>query len=280
MRKLFVYLTLLRLNKPIGILLLLWPTLWALWIASNGHPSLKNLFIFILGVVCMRSAGCIINDLADQHFDKYVDRTKNRPLTSGKIHSSHAFILFFILCFISFFLVLFTNFLTCLLAFFALMIAILYPFMKRFTHWPQFILGIAFSFSIPMAFAAEIGKIPFIAFIMMLTNVLWSMAYDTEYAMVDRIDDLKIGIKSTAILFGKYDRFIIGIMQFFVLTLLILIGYLQKYSIFYYALLFIVVLLFIYQQHLIFKRKPEACFHAFLNNQWVGLLVFVGILLK
>lgn len=272
------YFELMRFHKPIGILLLLWPTLWALWIAAKGFPSGKNLFIFIGGVVLMRAAGCVINDFADRKLDPHVARTKLRPLAAGEIKPREALILFLILCALAFILVLFTNKLTIILAVFALITAIIYPFMKRHTYWPQFILGVAFSFSVPMAFAAQTGKLFFVTGIVMAINILWTIAYDTQYALVDRTDDIKIGIKSTAILFGKNNQLIIGLFQGTVVALLCMLGFLLSFSIIYFSAVFIVFLLFIYQQRLIAQNNPEKCFRAFLNNQWVGLIVFVGIL--
>ena len=269
----------MRLHKPVGILLLLWPTWWALWIAAHGMPSIKNLFIFTAGVVVMRSAGCVINDFADRHVDPHVARTRSRPLAAKKITEKKALILFMGLCVIAFVLVLLTNQLTLILSVFALLTAILYPFTKRYTHWPQLILGIAFSFSIPMAFAAEINHVPWTAFLMMVINILWTIMYDTEYAMTDREDDRLIGIKSTALLFGPYDRLVIGLMQSFVIILLCSMGYAQGLSFIYFVSIGIVILLFLYQQKLITKREPPSCFKAFLNNQWVGCVIFLGIAL-
>lgn len=278
-KKIEPYWRLMRLDKPIGTLLLLWPTLWALWIASKGLPNIKNICIFVAGVVIMRSAGCVINDYADRNFDGKVTRTQNRPLATQIITKRSALILFFSLCLVAGILVLFTNFLTMLLAVFALMTAIIYPFMKRYTYWPQFILGVAFSFSIPMAFAAETGKLFFITWLLMITNILWTIAYDTQYAMVDRNDDKKIGIKSTAILFDQYDRFIIGLLQCLVIVFLNIMGLMLSFSYCYFIAIFGAFLLFLYQQYLIKEREPSRCFQAFLNNQWVGLLVFIGIVL-
>lgn len=273
------YFELMRFHKPIGTFLLLWPTWWALWMAARGFPSIKNFIIFTLGVVIMRAAGCVMNDFADRDVDLHVARTKSRPITSGNITPSHALILFFMLCLIGLTLVLFTNMLTIVLSIFALMTATIYPFMKRYTHWPQLILGIAFSFSIPMAFAAETNTLPLISFLLMLANIFWTIAYDTAYAMVDRHDDLKIGIKSTAILFGKYDRWIIGLFQIMSVLLLFFIGIITKLNGIYFLGLLISILLFLYQQTLLSTRLPENYFRAFLNNNWVGLSIFLGILL-
>jgi 4-hydroxybenzoate polyprenyltransferase len=274
------YFRLMRFHKPVGILLLLWPTMWALWIAAHGLPTIKNLFIFIVGVILMRAAGCVINDFADRKLDLHVARTKDRPITSGVIAPRHALILFCILSFFAFILVLFTNVLTIVLSFFAVAIAVIYPFMKRHTHWPQFVLAIAFSFSVPMAFAAETNHIPLSAVILMLATIAWTIAYDTQYAMTDREDDVKIGIKSTAILFGKYDRLLIGIFQTVFILLLCILGLMEKMSLIYFFSIFIATALFIYQQKLLSRHAANACFRAFLNNQWVGLIVFAGILFK
>lgn len=269
----------MRFDKPIGTLLLLWPTLWALWFSARGFPSKKITLIFILGVIVMRAAGCVINDIADRHLDRHVTRTKNRPLTSGLISLRSSLILFFILCMIAFVLVLMTNMLTIKLSFAALTIAIIYPFMKRYTYLPQFILGIAFSFSIPMAFAAQTNHIPWSAFLLMLANSLWIVAYDTQYAMVDRVDDIRIGIKSTAILFGSHERMIIGLLQTIFILLLCLIGLIEKMGLIYYFALFISLCFFAYQHVLIAKRDATNCFRAFLNNQWIGFIIFIAIAL-
>ncbi|OGT32828.1 MAG: 4-hydroxybenzoate polyprenyltransferase [Gammaproteobacteria bacterium RIFCSPHIGHO2_02_FULL_39_13] len=274
------YLRLMRFHKPVGILLLLWPTMWALWIASNGAPHINNIFIFVAGVILMRAAGCVINDIVDRKLDLHVSRTRTRPIATGEIATRSALILFLILCMTAFILVLFTNALTILLAFFAVMVAIIYPFMKRYTHFPQVILGIAFSFSVPMAFAAETSRVSFIAGLIMLITMLWTIMYDTEYAMADREDDLKIGIKSTAIFFEKYDRAMIGLLQSVVILLLYFLGDVKHFSVIYFSAIFICLLLFIYQQMLISKRESQNCLRAFLNNQWVGLIIFVGIFLK
>lgn len=277
-QKLISYAELMRLHKPVGILLLFWPTAWALWIAGNGHPSIKNCIIFIAGVILMRSAGCIINDFADRKYDPHVSRTHTRPIATGAVSPKEAIFLFLMLCLLAFIFVLFTNFLTIILSVFAVMVAFAYPFMKRYTHWPQFVLGIAFSFSIPMAFAAETNHLPIIAFVMMLANILWTVAYDTQYAMVDRSDDLKIGIKSTAILFGDHDLLMIGLFQGGAVMLLVLIGLLKSLSIYYFFGIIATIALFAYQHKLTVKREPKQCFAAFLNNQWVGCVIFIGIL--
>jgi 4-hydroxybenzoate polyprenyltransferase len=277
MKNIKLYFELMRFHKPIGIFLLLWPTWWALWIAAHGFPSINNFIIFTLGVIIMRAAGCVINDIADRKLDLKVARTQTRPITSGKISTKNALILFFLLCAIAFILVLLTNRLTITLSFFALLTAMIYPFMKRYTHWPQLILGIAFSFSIPMAFAAQINAVPIIAVLLMLANIAWTIAYDTQYAMVDRDDDLKIGIKSTAILFGKWDRLIIGLFQLITIALLCVAGLMMRFSFIYFSGVLIGLFLFIYQQKLIAARDPALCFRAFLNNHWVGMVVFAGL---
>lgn len=274
------YSILCRLNKPIGILLLLWPTLWALWLAAEGLPKPSVLFIFLAGVVLTRSAGCVLNDLADRKMDGYVERTQNRPLVTGKVSAKEALLLAGVLMLIAFMLVLMTNRLTIQLSFFALLLAIIYPFMKRYTYLPQFVLGLAFGWSIPMAFAAETGTIPNIAWLLLLANVLWSVAYDTMYAMVDRKDDIKIGIKSTAILFDDADVIIIGVIQLLFFFVFILIGQQLELGIGYYTGIIIAFLLATYQQYLIKNREPAQCFQAFLNNNWLGAMIFFGILLQ
>jgi 4-hydroxybenzoate polyprenyltransferase len=273
------YVALTRLNKPIGILLLLWPTLWALWIAGEGRPDTQVLAIFVLGVVLMRSAGCVINDYADRDFDRHVSRTRERPLTSGRVSPRMALLLFTVLCLLAFGLVLMLNRLTVLLSFVGVALAALYPFMKRVTHLPQVFLGAAFGWAVPMAFAAQTGSVPQIAWLMFTTTVLWATAYDTLYAMVDRQDDLALGLKSTAILFGDSDRKIIGLLQLMVLVCLVMIGYQAGLGPIYYASVALAALLAVYQQYLIRYRERDACFQAFLNNNWFGMVVFLGILL-
>jgi 4-hydroxybenzoate polyprenyltransferase len=273
------YCILMRLNKPIGILLLLWPTLWALWLAHRGLPGYKILGIFIAGVVLMRSAGCVINDFADRHFDAHVKRTATRPLATGSIHPRRAILLFVMLTLIAFILVLLLNEYTILLAFVGALLAVAYPFMKRFTHLPQVGLGLAFSWGVPMAFAAENNTIPYSAWVLFFTAILWPVIYDTMYAMTDRDDDVKIGLKSTAILFAGYDRLIIGVLQGLFLLGLVYVGVLFKLSNYYNVSLVIVAGFFVYQQILIKNRDRQRCFQAFLNNHWVGLVIFVGILL-
>lgn len=278
--KLIAYAQLMRLHRPIGILLLLWPTLWALWIAGAGHPSLKNVIIFVLGTAIMRSAGCVINDIADRKFDGLVARTKMRPLITGAVTVKSALILFFILLACAFILVLMLNRLAILLAFVGAAVAIIYPFTKRITHLPQLVLGVAFAWGIPMAFAAEQNAIPSVAWFIFFITWLWIIVYDTEYAMTDRADDIGIGIKSTAILFGKYDRLIIGLIQLTILFLLFVLGLFLSFGAFYYLALFFGALLFLYHQYLIKDREPAKCFKAFLNNSWFGMVIFFGIALS
>jgi len=277
-QKLIHYLQLMRFDKPIGILLLLWPTLWALWVASDGVPNYKILTVFVLGVILMRAAGCVINDFADRKLDGFVKRTHKRPLAAGLVSAKEAIALFVGLCLIAFTLVLFLNRFTVLLSFVAVLFAFLYPFAKRFTYLPQFVLGLTFYWGVPMAFAAVNNSIPMIAWLIYLIGVLWAVAYDTMYAMVDREDDLEIGIKSTAVLFGNADRFVIGLLQVIILALLIWLGQLLIMGWIYHASILLVALLFSYQQYLIRHQRPQQCFQAFLNNNWVGLIIFIGFL--
>lgn len=274
------YLALARFDKPVGIFLLLWPTLAALWIAGNGQPDYKIVFIFIAGVVLMRAAGCIINDWADRNWDGYVTRTQNRPLATGVIPPLHAMYFFIGICVLAFTLVCFTNIKTILWSIAALGIAILYPFTKRFTHWPQAFLGIAFAFGIPMAFSAQGVDPTGNTWLLCLATLFWTLAYDTEYAMVDRMDDRKIGIRSTALLFGRHDRLMIGFFQVSTLVLWTYLGLRLHFGCGYYGGLFVAGILFVYQQKLMYKQYPPHCFRAFLNNQWVGASFFVGILLE
>jgi 4-hydroxybenzoate polyprenyltransferase len=273
------YALLTRLDKPIGICLLLWPTLWGLSMAAQGLPDTNVLIVFVLGVILMRSAGCVLNDIADRHYDPHVARTKKRPIASGKISPREALLLAGSLILIAFLLVLTMNWLTIQLAFIAVMLAGIYPFMKRYTYLPQFFLGLAFGWAIPMGFAAQTGSVPQIAWLLLIANILWSVAYDTMYAMVDREDDLKIGVKSTAILFDDADRVIIGIIQALVLITLIMTGKQAQLGSYYYFGLAIASGFFIYQQFLIRNREPERCMQAFLNNNWFGLTVFAGLFL-
>lgn len=274
------YFYLMRLNKPIGIFLLLWPTLWALWLAGEGRPNLAVVLIFMVGVILMRSAGCVINDIADRDFDKYVERTRDRPLTSGKISLFSAWILFFILMALAFLLVLLLNRFAILLAFVGAALAMTYPLMKRYTHLPQLGLGLAFSWGVPMAFAAMNNTVPFKAWLLFLAAVIWPVIYDTLYAMVDRSDDLKIGVKSTAILFTGKERVIVAGLQLIFLALLICCGILFQLKAAYYFSLVVCALFFIYQLWLIKDSQREQCFQAFLNNHWVGMMIFAGIVLS
>jgi 4-hydroxybenzoate polyprenyltransferase len=272
-------LQLIRFDKPIGTLLLLWPTLWALWIAAQGLPDLDLLFIFVLGTFLMRSAGCVINDLADRHWDGKVNRTQGRPLVTGAVRVKEARQVVLGLLIASFVLVLFTNPLTIGLSFAAVALASTYPFMKRYTHLPQVVLGAAFSWGIPMAFAAQRGELPAALWLIYFANLLWTMAYDTKYAMVDREDDLVVGIKSTAILFGQYDRLLVGIFQLLFLALMVATGLAFELGTIYYLALAPAAGLCVYHQYLIRHRDPAACFKAFLHNNWVGAVIFVGIAL-
>lgn len=274
------YALLMRLHRPIGILLLLWPTLWGLWAAAEGLPNWLVLTVFVGGVVLMRSAGCVINDYADQEFDAHVERTRQRPLVQKRVSSKEALLLFVVLALTAFGLVLLMNRLTIYLSFVGAALAASYPFMKRYTHLPQFYLGVAFGWSIPMAFAAQTNSIPTLAWLLFAANVFWAVAYDTAYAMVDRDDDIKIGVKSTAILFGRYDRFMIGLSHTLCLVLLVLVGQLMKLDMIYYASLVVAAGIAGYQQLLISKRDKKKCFQAFLNNNWFGLVVFLGFVLS
>ena len=277
--RLYQYYLLTRLHKPIGILLLLWPTLWALWIAAEGVPDLQILFVFVLGVLLMRSAGCVINDYADRDFDPHVQRTRERPIAAGRVAPREALLLFAVLGMAAFLLVLTLNRQTIYLSFGALLLAIIYPFTKRYTQLPQVVLGAAFGWAIPMAFAAVQGEVPRVGWLLFLVNVLWSTAYDTFYAMVDRDDDLRIGVKSTAILFGESDRLIVGVLQILVLGGLVLVGRIAGLGLYFHLSLLVAAGLALYQQYLARQRDRAGCFQAFLNNNWFGAAVFVGILL-
>lgn len=271
------FIQLMRLDKPIGSLLLLWPTLWALFAATQGIPSFELLCIFIAGVWIMRSAGCVINDYADRHIDGNVKRTAQRPLATGKISEKEAKILFIALLMMAFMLDLALNRYAFLLSFIAVLLAIIYPFMKRFTHLPQVILGMAFGWSIPMAYGATIEHLPIECWLLFFANLAWTVAYDTQYAMVDRDDDLRIGVKSTAILFAQYDNKIIALLQTLTLILMTLFGVISHYTWAYFAILSLTSFLFIYQCHLTKERVRENCFKAFLNNNYVGFGFFVAI---
>ncbi len=273
------YLQLIRFDRPIGTLLLLWPTLWALWLAAEGVPPLKLLLIFSLGTLLMRSAGCAVNDLADRNFDGAVERTRELPLVTGAVAPNESLMLSASLSLAAFVLVLFTNTLTILLSFAGVLLAACYPFMKRHTHLPQLVLGAAFSWGIPMAFAAVSNALPPALWLVFVANLFWTVAYDTEYAMVDREDDLKVGIKSTAILFGEQDRHIIAALQALTIIALLLVGQRFELGWIYFLSLLAASLLFVHQQRLIKERQPADCFRAFLNNNWVGAAVFAGLVL-
>ena len=276
-KKFSAYIQLTRINRPIGIYLVLWPSLWALWLAAEGLPSIKLLLIFTLGAFLMRSAGCIINDYADRHIDGHIKRTKGRPLVTGHISSAEALGLFAVFIVLAFLLVLLTNTLTVWLSLIAAGLACAYPFVKRHSHLPQVVLGAAFAWSIPMGFGATNETLPDSVWLIYVTVLLWTVAYDTFYGMVDREDDIKIGVKSTAILFGDKDKIATICLQVLVVLGLIFIG--QKFDLSWIYGISVVTAsgLFVYQQYLIRKREREACFAAFLNNNWVGLAIFVGI---
>jgi len=274
-----LYYQLMRFDKPVGIYLLLWPTLLALWVAAGGVPPFHILIVFILGVVLMRSAGCIINDIADRHFDRRVERTKNRVLANGRVKLIEAIIIFILLILLAFVLVLTLDCFTILLSIVGVCLAALYPFTKRFTHLPQLFLGAAFAWSVPMAFAATLHQLPLVAWILYVAALILPIAYDTQYAMADREDDLRIGVKSTAILFGGFSQLVIAFLQAVFLGLMVWVGLLEDYGWIYYVGLLIGLGLFAYQQKLTFNHEPKACFKAFLNNQWVVLVVFFGAIL-
>lgn len=269
-----------RFDKPIGIFILLWPALWALWIAGDGKPDGLVLMVFCLGVVLMRAAGCVINDYADRDFDPHVERTKQRPIAAGTVQPREALWLFAVLCLTAFGLVCLLNVYTIMLSFIGAFLAASYPFMKRYTQLPQAYLGIAFGWAVPMAFAAQTNQIPLVGWVLYAAVVLWALVYDTMYAMVDKEDDLKIGVKSTAILFGHYDRHIMALLQLIIIGLLMVVGFLQGLGWAYYLGVAFACGFSVYQQILIFKRERAKCFKAFLNNNWFGLVIFVGVLLQ
>ncbi|MFQ6023173.1 MAG: 4-hydroxybenzoate octaprenyltransferase [Acidiferrobacterales bacterium] len=273
------YALLVRLHRPIGILLLLWPALWGLWVAASGKPDPLILIIFVLGVVLMRSAGCVINDYADRDFDPQVKRTRDRPVAAGRVTAREALALFTVLSLMAFVLVLQLNRLTIAMSLVAILLATTYPFLKRYTHLPQFYLGAAFGWAIPMGFAAQTNTVPAVAWVMFSANVFWAVAYDTEYSMVDRDDDIRIGMKSTAILFGTYDRLMIAVAHALTLGLLVVTGVLAGLGTLYYAGLVFAAGLAVYQQQLIRSRERDECFRAFMNNNWFGAAVFSGLLL-
>lgn len=271
------YYLLMRMDRPIGSYLLLWPTLWALLMAAQGLPSFMIVLVFVAGVFLMRSAGCIINDYADRHFDGDVERTQGRPIVTGAVTPTEALQLFAVLIVIAFLLVLTMNTTTILLSFPAVLLASSYPFMKRYTHFPQVVLGAAYGWAIPMSIAAVTGSVPMWGWLLFLANLLWTVAYDTMYAMVDRNDDLKIGVKSTAVLFGQYDKAIIGLLQLMSLLLLIVVAQINDLGFFAYLGIAGMTVLFGYQQYLIKDRAREQCFTAFLNNHYAGMSVAIGI---
>lgn len=273
------YVALMRLDKPIGILLLLWPTWWALWAACAGSPPWSLWFIFTLGVVLMRSAGCVINDYADRNFDGHVERTKKRPLASGHVSTDEALQLFLLLLLFSASLLLFLNQATALLAVGAVLLASIYPFMKRHTHFPQVVLGAAFSWGMPMAYMASQGQLPLEVWVLYSANLCWTVAYDTYYAMVDEADDRKIGVRSTAILFGQHARAIILSLQAAALLLLWWAGELLGYGMLFHISLLLALLSFIYQ-YVLSKQSRQGCFQAFLQNNYTGAIIFIGIFLS
>jgi len=277
--RVIAYAKLARVTRPIGTLLLLWPTLWALWISAEGSPQAGIVCIFVLGVVFMRAAGCVINDYADRNIDGHVSRTVTRPLATGEVSSKEALILFLCLSLTSFALVLFLNTLTITLSFVAIVLAASYPFMKRVTHLPQVHLGLAFGWAVPMSFAAQTNGVPVIAWLMLAAVVCWAVAYDTMYAMVDRDDDIKIGVKSTAILFASSDRTWIGVFQIMVFVILTIVGHHAALGFWYYVGLVVAAGFALYHQYLIRNREPRLCFKAFLNNNYLGLSIFAGILM-
>jgi len=280
-RRLEEYALLARLNKPIGIWLLLWPTLWALWVAGGGHPTPRLLIIFVAGVVVMRSAGCVINNFADRNIDPHVRRTRDRPLAARRVSPAEALVLFALLILSALFLVTRLDPLTVRLAFIGAALTVSYPFVKRVFPMPQLYLGISFGgWSVPMAFAAQTGELPRVAWVLYIAAVIWAALYDTLYAMVDREDDLKIGVKSSAILFADMDRLLIGVMQAMMLFALVLAGRNMEFGRWYYGGLAISAVLFLYQQWLIRNREPAGCLRAFVNNQYVGMAIFIGILLQ
>jgi len=275
--RLGLYAKLVRLDRPIGIFLLMWPALWALWIAGEGSPPWRVVLIFVAGVVLMRSAGCAINDFADRDFDGRVERTRGRPLATGLVSPREAVAVFLVLSLAAFALVLLLNWQTVALSVVALGLAVLYPFTKRYTHLPQLFLGAAFGWAVPMAFAAITGAVPPLAWILFAATLIWALIYDTQYAMVDRKDDLEVGIKSTAILFGRYDLLIVGLLQALLLALLATVGYLAGRGLWFYCGLAAAAGLAGYHQLLIRNREPTACFEAFLNNNYYGMAVFLGL---
>jgi len=278
-RQMMPYIQLMRLDRPIGILLLLWPTLSALWIAAEGVPNPTVLIVFILGVILMRSAGCAINDFADREIDGQVWRTQNRPLATGDLTAKQAVMVFVVMALVAFVLVALLNTMTIWMSLIGVFLAASYPFMKRFTYFPQIYLGMAFGWAIPMAFAAQSEAVPVIAWLLFLANIIWTTMYDTFYAMADREDDILAGVKSTAVLFGDDDKVIQGILQISYLLVLWLIGQQLEMGFVYYIGLLVALALFIYQQYLVKDREPTQCLKAFLNNNWVGLALFASLVI-
>jgi 4-hydroxybenzoate polyprenyltransferase len=279
-RRLEQYLRLMRLDRPIGIWLLLWPTLWALWVAGNGHPDPKVLVVFVLGVTVMRSAGCIVNDFADRNVDPHVRRTRERPLAARRVTPTEALLLFAGLMAVALWLATYLNPFTLRLACVGAALTVSYPFLKRFFALPQLYLALAFSWGVPMAFAALLGALPRVAWVMFVATIIWVTIYDTLYAMVDREDDLKIGVNSSAIVFADMDRLIVGALQLTMLMALLLMGRSLAFGNAYLVALGVAALFFLYQQWLIRAREPDACLRAFLNNHYVGMSIFIGILLE
>ena len=279
-RRLEEYMRLMRLDRPIGIWLLLWPTLWALWVAGNGHPDPKVLVVFVLGVTVMRSAGCIVNDFADRNVDPHVRRTRGRPLAARRVTPAEALLLFVGLLGIALWLATWLNPFTLRLACVGAALTVSYPLLKRFFALPQLYLALAFSWGVPMAFAALLGTLPRVAWVMFVATIIWVTIYDTLYAMVDREDDLKIGVNSSAIVFADMDRLIVGALQLTMLLTLLLMGKSLLFGNAYLAALGVAAVFFVYQQWLIRAREPDACLRAFLNNHYVGMSIFIEILLE
>jgi 4-hydroxybenzoate polyprenyltransferase len=271
---------LMRLDRPIGIYLLLWPTLTALWIAGEGRPGGWIFTVFVLGVILMRSAGCVINDFADRDFDRHVSRTRHRPIATGLVTPKEALVLFAVLCLLAFALVLTLNAKAILMSAVGVALAASYPFVKRYSHLPQIHLGVAFGWAVPMAFAAQTGGVPKVGWLLFIATILWATVYDTMYAMVDREDDIRIGVKSTAILFGDLDRTMIGFLQSLLMLALFIIGRELQLGLAYHLALVVAAALAVYQQYLIRDRDRNGCFRAFLNNNWFGIAVFCGIVLS
>jgi len=275
--RLVQYFKLVRADKPIGALLLLWPMLWALWVVSAGQPKLSVLVVFIVGTFLMRSAGCAVNDFADRNIDGQVERSKNRPIVTGKVQPREALAVAAVLAVISFMLVLTMNRLTILMSFIGVVLAAIYPFSKRVTHWPQVVLGLAFGWAVPMVCAAQTGTVSMTGWLIYLAAILWALAYDTIYAMVDREDDIRLGVKSTAIWFGKYDVLAVAIVQLGVFAILLAMGIYRNLGVWYYLGLVLAAIVLLWQLKLIRTRLPSQCFRAFLLNNYLGAAVFLGL---